>query len=172
MIRIRTATIEDAPTLAAAEIETTQTTGFLVSRPNELGVQLFAARIAELESPGLRGRYVVALNDYRIVGHALLDPMPLARVSHVFRRTIVAHPGHTNQGVGRAMLNDLLTWATRDPRVEKIELFVRASNARAIHLYRSCGFVEEGRFIKRVKLDDGTYVDDIAMAWFSPAKAL
>jgi len=47
----------------------------------------------------------------------------------------------------------------------KVELLVRATNERAIRLYRALGFVEEGRFRDRVRLPDGTLVDDIAMAW-------
>jgi RimJ/RimL family protein N-acetyltransferase len=167
-IRIRTATVEDAPLLAAAEVETARTPGLLVSKPEELNANAFAMRIAELGAPGLRGRYIVACNERgEIVGHALLDPMPLARLAHVFRLTIVVHPAHTAKGIGRAMMNDLLEWAQRDSRVEKIELLVRATNERAIRLYRSCGFVEEGRFTRRIKLGDGSYVDDIAMAWFT-----
>lgn len=164
--RIREATIDDAQTLASAEAETARTPGFLVSLPEELAASAFAARIAELEAPGLRGRYVVALNELdEIVGHALLDPLPLARIAHVFRLTIVVHPGHTGRGVGRVLMKDLLDWAARDPRVGKVELLVRATNAHAIALYQSCGFAEEGRLVNRIKLNNATYIDDIAMAW-------
>ncbi len=168
MIRIRTATIDDAPILAAAEIETARVPGFLRSHPEEFDVDSFATLIADLESPGQRGRYIVATDAMQqLIGHALLEPMSLKRVAHVFRLTIVVHPGNTDRGVGRAMMNALLDWAKHDPRVEKIELMVRATNARAIHLYQSCGFVEEGRFVKRIKLEDGSYIDDVAMAWFA-----
>jgi RimJ/RimL family protein N-acetyltransferase len=167
MIRIRAATVEDAPILVAAEIETARTPGFLRSRPDEFSEEAFRARIAELEAPQHRGRYIVALNAANsVVGHALLEPMGLARIAHVFRLTVVVHPGNTDRGAGRAMMNDLLDWAKDDPRVEKVELIVRSTNARAIHLYRSCGFVEEGRFVKRIKLEYGQYIDDISMAWF------
>jgi ribosomal protein S18 acetylase RimI-like enzyme len=166
-MQIRPATIDDASILCAAEIETAQTPGYLVSRPDELNADTFASRIATLEPPGNSGRYVVAINEHsKIVGHALLEPMSLKRIAHVFRLTIVVHPGNTDRGIGRALMNDLLQWAQHDPRVEKIELLVRATNSRAIHLYRSCGFVEEGRFVKRIKLEDGSYLEDIAMAWF------
>ena len=50
--------------------------------------------------------------------------------------------------------------------VEKIELMVRATNLRAIHLYQSLGFTDEGRIRRRVKTADGTYHDDIAMGLF------
>lgn len=49
------------------------------------------------------------------------------------------------------------------------ELRVRSTNARAIGLYKKLGFVEEGRFRRRLRLEDGTFVDDVAMAYF-PAK--
>ena len=42
-------------------------------------------------------------------------------------------------------MRDVLDWAVRTPRVEKIELFVRSTNRVAIRLYRSLGFPEEGR---------------------------
>jgi ribosomal protein S18 acetylase RimI-like enzyme len=166
-VRIRTATVEDAPLLATAEVETARTPGLLVSKPEELNANAFAMRIAELGAPGLRGRYIVACNERgEIVGHALLDPMPLARLAHVFRLTIVVHPGNAERGVGRVLMSDLQQWSQNDSRVEKIELMVRATNARAIALYQSCDFVEEARFAKRIKLEDGSYIDDIAMAWF------
>ncbi len=164
-VRIRAATVGDASALYAAERETAKTPGFLVSRPNELHTAAFAARIAELEAPGHRGRYVVATGPQsEVLGHALLEPMSLAAISHIFRLTIVVHPGHTDRGVGRALMSDIVAWASSDHRVEKIELLVRATNERAIQLYRKFGFVEEGRFIKRIKLQDGRYLDDIAMA--------
>jgi ribosomal protein S18 acetylase RimI-like enzyme len=95
---------------------------------------------------------VVAEKDGNIVGHALLDPMPLEALSHVFRVTIVVHPGFLGQGIGSSLMRDLMEWSKQSPRVKKIELLVRATNARAIHLYSKLGFVEEGRFRNRVRL--------------------
>lgn len=165
--RIRAATIDDAQALAAAEVETARTPGLLVSEPEELDARAFATRIADLEAPGRRGRYVVACNDRdALVGHALLEPMSLARIAHVFRLTIVVHPGHTGGGAGRLLMNELQRWAANDDRVEKVELIVRATNERAIALYRRCGFVEEGRLVRRVRLENGRNIDDLAMAWF------
>jgi len=43
---------------------------------------------------------------------------------------------------------------------------VRETNAAAIHLYETCGFAEESRFRRRVKLPDGRLIDDIGMVWF------
>jgi len=165
MVSIRPARVEDAPILAAAEKETARTPGYLVSRPHELRPEAFAAKIAALATSG---RYIVAEEDGRIVGHAILEPMSLEAIAHVYRLTIVVHPGQTRRGHGAVIMKDLLGWAASSPKVGKIELLVRAVNAAAIALYRNCGFVEEGRFKDRIRLEDGTFIDDVAMAWFPP----
>lgn len=167
MIRIRPATVEDAETLWKAEVETAQVPGRLVSRPSELVLSSFENRISELQKAGL---YVVAFDESGLWGHAVLDPMGLEALSHVFRLTIVVHPGKTGRGVGTALLSHLQNWARSTPAVRKIELLVRATNDDAVRLYRRRGFVEEGRHRERVRLPDGSYVDDVAMAWF-PGRA-
>jgi RimJ/RimL family protein N-acetyltransferase len=163
---IRNARIEDAVLLVTAEKETARIPGMLVSRPHEFTVAAFEKKIAELADIG---RYIVAEKDGQVVGHALLDPMPLEAIAHVFRLTIVAHPGFLGQGIGSALIRDLLDWAAQMRRVEKIELLVRATNERAIRLYTKLGFVEEGRLKRRVRLADGSLIDDVTMAWF-PAR--
>jgi RimJ/RimL family protein N-acetyltransferase len=160
---IRQARIADAPVLVAAEKATAQTPGLLISRPNELTLEAFERMITELSKTG---RYIVAEKIGQIVAHAFLEPMPLEAISHVFRLTIVVHPGHLSQGIGTALMRDLMEWAKHTPRVGKIELLTRATNERAIRLYSKLRFVEEGRFKNRVRLTDGKLVDDIAMAWF------
>ena len=92
--------------------------------------------------------------------------MALQATAHVFRLTIVVHPGYLGEGIGAELMRDLLAWAEQTQRVGKIELLVRATNARAIRLYTKLGFVEEGRFRNRVRLPDDSFVDDLAMAWF------
>jgi putative acetyltransferase len=154
---------EDAAILAAAERATAEMPGLLVSQPYELILESFEKKIVDLSK---LGRYVVAENDGNIVGHALLDPMPLEALSHVFRLPIVVHPGFRNQGVGEALMRHLMVWAQQTPRVGKIELLVRTTNERAIHLYSKLGFIEEGRFRNRVRLPDSSFLDDLAMAWF------
>ena len=167
MLQIRTATQADATTIWQAEVETAGLPGHLVSRPNELKLESFEVKIRELASCG---RFVVAEEGEVLRGHALLEPMPLDAVRHVSRLTVVVHPGQTGQGVGTALISHLQNHVGRAPKVHKVELLVRASNTSAIRLYRHLGFVEEGRLARRVRLPDGTFVDDLAMAWFPPAE--
>jgi putative acetyltransferase len=90
--------------------------------------------------------------------------VPSAVTAHVVRLTIAVHEGHQGQGVGRALMDALLAWAQAEPRVDKVELQVCATNARAIELYASLGFVEEGRKTKRLQIAPGEYLDDVYMA--------
>lgn len=163
---IREAIEADAPVLCEAERMTARTPGLLVSLPHELREDAFRRKIADLRETGI---YLVAERDGAIAGHALLEPMPLTSVAHVFTLTIVVHPGHLGLGVGSALMGALLAWADRNPAVGKIELRVRETNRRALALYQRSGFVEEGRFQKRIRLPDGSYIADISMARF-PAR--
>ena len=164
-LTIRTARTEDAPVLAQAERTIAATPGFLVSHPSELTDERFAQKIALLDGAD-NGRYLVAEAEGQIVGHGMLDPLPLAAIRHVVHLTLVAHPGWQGRGVGRAILTNLIAWARSAPAVEKIELHVRSSNSAAQSLYRTLGFAEMGRWKRRIKIAPDQYLDDIAMELF------
>lgn len=164
-LTIRPARVEDAQVLAQAERAIAATPGFLVSQPAELTDERFAQKIAALGVAD-NGHYLVAETEGRIVGHGMLDPLPLAAVRHVVHLTLVVHPGWQGQGVGRELLGSLIAWARATEAVEKIELNVRSSNARAQALYLELGFSEMGRWRRRVKIGPGQYLDDVAMELF------
>ena len=167
-MKLRIAELADAEAIAAAEAETARTPGLLVGRHGEIPLSAYRDKIAKLAT---QGRYIVAEQDGAVIGHSFLDPMPMRANAHVYLLTIVVHPGHVGRGVGEAMLRHLLDWASRDPRVGKVELNVRAGNKRARRLYLRCGFVEEARFRRRVRRSDDVYEDDIGMGWFPAREA-
>jgi putative acetyltransferase len=167
-VSIRQARGDDAPALAEAERAIAKVPGRLASLPEEIHDDSVRKMISDLVDHG-RGAYLVASLGGAIVGHGLLEPLPLAVTAHVVRLTLAVHEGHQGQGIGRALMSELLDWARASPRVEKVELQVRSSNERAVRLYQSLGFVEEGRKTKRLKLVSGEYIDDIYMAlWVGP----
>jgi RimJ/RimL family protein N-acetyltransferase len=66
------------------------------------------------------------------------------------------------RGLGRRLMAGAIE-ASRRQGMERIELEVFASNARAIALYESVGFVREG-LKRRARKLDGRYDDDVLMA--------
>ena len=162
---IRPARVEDAAVIAAGEHEVARAPGLLIARPGEIPESAFRKTIAALAA-GSDGRYLVAERDGEVVGHLLLEPLALAARAHVCTLTVVVYPGCQGQGIGRALLAKALDWARSHPRIKKIELTVRADNARALDLYRTFGFVQEGLLRRRVQGSDGVCRVDIAMALF------
>lgn len=154
--------------LAAAERAIAAVPGRLASTPAEIEDDAVRKTIVGLEER-CQGVYLVAEEAAAIVGHAFLEPLPLAATSHVVRLTIAVHEGYQRRGIGTALMNELLSWARSTAHVEKVELQVRSSNEPAIALYRSLGFVEEGRKTRRLKIGPNHYLDDIYMAlWVGP----
>ena len=162
-VTIRNARPEDASILAEAEREIAKTPGRLASRPEELKDESFKEKIIALSNND-SGLYLIIEENGAIVGHALLDPHKLATTSHVVSLTIAIHEGHQGKGLGKILMKCLIEWTTSHPKIEKFELQVRSSNTRAIKLYESMGFVEEGRKTKRLKYGPNNYLDDVYMA--------
>ena len=136
----------------------------LNARPGEIKPSAFSDKIQALVG-NPNGLYVVADIEEEIVGHLLLDPMPLKANAHICALTIVVYPHWQGHGVGRKLMDYAVEWARTAPGIEKIELMVRSSNVRAVALYQSLGFEEEGRIRRRVK-SGNSYRDDLAMALF------
>lgn len=75
----------------------------------------------------------------RIIGYGVLSVG--AGEAHVLNLSI--HPDYQGQGLGRRLLEHLLTLA-RGHRADAVFLEVRPSNKAAVHLYLSLGFNQAG----------------------------
>jgi putative acetyltransferase len=89
------------------------------------------------------------------------------RRSHVRLLALAVAPEWQGRGLGRQVMGRLLDWADQWAGVLRIELHVHVDNERAIGLYRSLGFVEEGRH-RGYALKNGRYVDSLSMARLHP----
>lgn len=160
---IRKAKVEDAHAIVTAEQEIAETPGYFCSQPNELSEENVIKTIKSL-AESEKGVYLVAELNGKIVGHAFLEPLHLQSICHVAQLSIGVHHGWQEKGIGTALMKELIAWAKQSTTIEKIELNVRASNSRAIALYKKMGFVEEGRLKNRIKVSENHYIDDVLMA--------
>ncbi len=161
-IIIRNAKVEDAQSIVQAEQEIAQVPGYFCSQPSELSEENVKKTISNIDENG-DGVYLVAEHNKQIVGHAFLLQLDLESLHHVAELTVVVHKEWQEKGIGKKLMQKLIVWAQNSNTVEKIELNVRATNIRAISLYKQMGFHEEGRLKNRVKIGH-KYIDDLIMA--------
>lgn len=91
---------------------------------------------------------------------------PFRRYAHQAEIGITVFKAYWGIGLGRAMMRFLIDWSRLDG-LRKLTLRVFDDNVRAINLYRSLGFCEEGRLRQDVLRADGRYSDTICMARFN-----
>ena len=127
-----------------------------------------ASRLDVHQRVDTQGCKLVALAQGEIIGIAGLHlQQPSLRRNHVRGLAIGIAPQGQGRGIGRMLMTRLLEWADNWSGVLRVELLVHADNDRAIALYRSLGFIEEGRH-KAYALKNGRYVDSISMARLHP----
>lgn len=104
--------------------------------------------------------------DDQIVSMSDIECGERKRNQHVGKIGLSIRREYRGIGLGTAIMQTMIDWATAHPVIEKLALGVWAKNERAIRLYKKMGFIEEGRKIKGVKYADGAYDDCILMARF------
>ncbi|HYK72908.1 MAG TPA: GNAT family N-acetyltransferase [Pseudoneobacillus sp.] len=122
---------------------------------------------AWIHSHSRQGLLLVAEVNKTIIGILNFRLSSTKKFSHQGLFGMSIQESFTNQGIGRSLIKELIQWAKKDNRVEKISLEVFSNNNRAIHLYTKLGFTEEGRRIKQAKISPNEYVDDILMSMFT-----
>ena len=104
--------------------------------------------------PDSRHFIVEAGPGYPSVGFAILQGCRNPHRSIELKR-IVLRPDMQGSGIGRDCIRWLAQMAFRDLHAHRFWLDVKALNLRAQALYRSEGFIEEGRLRESVRTDDG-----------------
>jgi len=102
--------------------------------------------------PDFRHFIVEAGADYHSAGFVILQGCRNRHHSVELKRIVLQSKG---QGLGRACVRLLAQMAFRDLGAHRFWLDVKSLNGRALALYRSEGFVEEGRLRESVKTSDG-----------------
>jgi L-amino acid N-acyltransferase YncA len=99
------------------------------------------ARSAWLDAPE---RVVVAVRDDVVVGTANMYPNRPGPGSHIASGSIMVDRAVRGTGAGRALVEDMIDWAGRQGYAAIQFNAVVDTNAAAVHLYESLGFVTLG----------------------------
>ena len=122
-LTIRPARPEDIPAIAALEE---------ICFPADPWPAEIIARLQE--------RFIVAMQGDALVGYAALSSI----LDEGNLDNIAAAPDHRRQGIGEALLNEIIRLA-RERQLALLYLEVRAGNDAAIALYKKHGFQDVGR---------------------------
>lgn len=157
----------DAPALHALHCAILEEGRWFAADPDELPPTpaWHAQRIRSAASdPTGRSRVLLVQQGALLAGALLLEAEPGRRRRHLARLEVFLHRAHRGRGLGAALLDAALEHGRAHPELRKISLAVFADNTAAVGLYRSRGFVEEGRRVGEYLEPDGRARDDLLMA--------
>ncbi|MCW8994581.1 MAG: spermidine N1-acetyltransferase [Psychromonas sp.] len=101
-------------------------------------------------------RFVVENNEKELLG--LVE---LIEIDYIHRRAefqIIITPEHQGKGYARTCIHKALDYSFTILNLHKIYLIVTVDNKKAIHLYKECGFIEEGHLVSEFFIE-GKYRD-------------
>jgi L-amino acid N-acyltransferase YncA len=107
---------------------------------------------------GPPGVTFVAVDDGRVAGSANAYPNRAGPGSHVASASFMVDPAHAGKGIGRALGERVLEWASAQGFMAMQFNAVVESNLAAVSLWRSLGFEIVGTAPRAFRLPDGTHV--------------
>lgn len=161
-IMLRRARSDDARGLIDATNSVAAERRYLTMERLEATIEEEREYIVRMASPGYL--LLVATHEETIIGSlvAMRGRGHFRLHTAEFGLSLVA--GYRESGIGRQMIEAIIDWC-RSLCIEKLNLEVFADNGRAIALYQSLGFAEEGVRHRQIKIGD-RYTDLIQMTRF------
>ena len=124
--------------------------------PEDFEKVIYEDRIAE------RTLFLVAEVKGKIVGFTRCEGSKLSRFKHKAEFGICISKEYWGYGIGKVLIENILMHIDM-VGIEKISLTVVQTNTKAIELYKTYGFVEEGILIKDRIHKDGNYYNTVIM---------
>ena len=103
--------------------------------------------------------YLVAVVQQQIVATLSVTRGNRSKIEHTAEFGIAVIRPYWNMGIGRRLMTQMFRWLSSHPQIKLLYCKVMANNERAIHLYQSFGFVEQGRLSRFLRQPSGEYVD-------------
>ncbi len=118
----------------------TSTATFEEAVPTVAEMQARRSHIVELGFP-----YLVAEVDNEIVGYSYAAPYrPRVAYRYTIEDSIYLAPDHGGQGIGKALLTELIRRCEQGPWRQMIAVIAGAHNTASIKLHRKLGFTDAG----------------------------
>jgi diamine N-acetyltransferase len=105
-------------------------------------------------------RFIAETADKEPVG--LVELIEINSIHRSAEFQIIITPEHQGRGFARDLVNKALDYSFSILNLHKIYLQVATTNEKAIHVYKECGFIEEGRLVEEF-FSNGKYTDAVRM---------
>jgi ribosomal protein S18 acetylase RimI-like enzyme len=163
-VHIRTGRLDDAQAMLDIQRDVISENDYLIAAPDEFNKTVSQQRDSIQRILKSEKETVLAAEvNGKVVGWLDFESPTLKKISHTGSLGIIIHKDYRGMGIGRMLMTEFLNWAEKNPFIRKVSLGVFSSNLRAISLYKSMGFIEEGRKIKEIRMSENDYIDDIIM---------
>jgi RimJ/RimL family protein N-acetyltransferase len=106
--------------------------------------------------------WTIAAADGACLGHVGLYGIDY-RIRTAEFAIMIGERSAQGKGIGRRCTTFVVEYAFSQLNLNRVSLQVLESNERAIKLYRSVGFIEEGR-LRQAQYKDGRYLDVVVMS--------
>lgn len=169
---LRTAQEADAASILLHVEACDRESTFLSRAPGESLVSLEdERRLIRRYEEAENSLFLLAEADGKLIGTLTYTGWRYKRMRHTGRFGMSVRKSHWDRGIGGLLLDAMIDWARENGITRKIGLEVQHVNTRAIALYRSRGFVEEGRLHREMRID-GQWIDLLQMGlWLDGPEA-
>ncbi|MFG6495720.1 GNAT family N-acetyltransferase [Fictibacillus sp. UD] len=108
------------------------------------------------------GSQIVARCSGRVCGYIFYkDVFPIPSNLHVADVALAVHPDFHGQNIGTELML-AVEKSAKDNGKTKLSLRVLSTNEKAIHFYKKCGYLEQGRLVGEFHLN-GQFIDDLLL---------
>lgn len=166
---IRKATANDLPQLTELYQEVARISQGIARTEGEISEQYISNLYQQASQQGLM-LVGIDTETSELVAEMHASKYGLRIFEHILTSlTIVVKPSYQGRGVGKSLFNAFLREVDENwPEVGRIELESRSTNQQSIGLYKSLGFVQEGRMVNKTRNADGRYEDSLLFARTKP----
>ncbi|WP_461612884.1 GNAT family N-acetyltransferase [Clostridium sp. Marseille-QA1073] len=105
---------------------------------------------------------ILGIIDNNIVSIAQITSSNRKRIAHNSEVSISVKKDYWRNGIGSAVMEEIIKFAKESGRIKNISLGVRASNIKAIKMYEKLGFVKVGLHKNYFNIN-GNFDDEILM---------
>ena len=107
------------------------------------------------------GCFLIALVNNKVLGTVSISWNNKRKLRHYAELGVTVLKEYWNHGIGTLLIQKILEIAN-ECSITKINIEVTHNNNSAIHLYKKCGFCEEGMKTKVIKIDN-EYINMLIM---------